>query len=555
MPAPKLASLFTLIVLAWASVAVPAQAAISLDSRDSDDAALLQRLSQSAGGPPLVARHSETGKARFLSMESQRPLWRSSSLAAATPEQASRAFLSIYGLLFGLRGQARELALLRQAQSAGRDFVRFQQLYEGVPVLAGEIVVQTDRDRAVVSANGEILPDPQLSVQPRMAADAAAQNGLAAITKWYGLAASDLQATAPQLWIYNPALLGGPGLRISRLVWRMEIRARGALPIRELVLVDAQTGTVALHFNQIAHAKQRFVCDGKNVIDNDTNENNNCTPAQYVRVEGQSPIGSTDVDLAYDYAGITYDYFFNNFGRDSLDGKGLPLISLVRYCSRDEQCPFENASWNGQQMTYGAGYAAADDVVGHELAHGVTEFTSGLLYYYQAGAINESLSDVFGELIDQADGRGNDSAGVRWRIGEDLPSSTGVIRNMSNPPQFGDPDRMTSSNYDGRQIDNGGVHTNSGVNNKAAFLMSDGGSFNGQTIAGLGAAKVGAIYYTLNIAFLTSGSDYQDLYEALPAACAALAASGAYGLTAADCTQVRKAVRATEMDITPTKAP
>src|SRR5205085_1682189 len=138
----------------------------------------------------------------------------------------------------------------------------------------------------------------------------------------------------------------------------------------------------------------------------------------------------TDADLAYDYAGATYDYYFNNFGRDSLDGKGLPLISLVRYCPRGEACPYENASWDGQQMTYGDGFASADDVVGHELTHGFTEFTSHLFYYYQSGAINESLSDVFGELIDQTDGLGTDTTAVRWQMGEDLPASFGVIRYM-----------------------------------------------------------------------------------------------------------------------------
>jgi Zn-dependent metalloprotease len=562
MPSSKPTSLLVLLAVLWASLAVSAQAAAPFDTSQSGDAALLRQLSQSAGGAARIARHAETGMARFLATDSQQSLWRSNSVAAATAEQASRAFLSIYGRLFGLRAQERELTLTRQAGMAGSDFVRFQQVYQGVPVLAGEIVVQTNRQRAVISANGEIMPDLQLAVQPRLPADVAAQHGLSAIAKAYRLEASDLQATTPQLWIYNPALLGGPGLRQSRLVWRMEISARtSAQPVRELVLVDAQAGTIALHFNQIAHAKQRFVCDDKNVVDTDSNPDNNCTPASYVRVEGQAPTGTPDVDLAYDYAGITYDYYFNNFGRDSLDGKGLPLISLVRHCPRLEPCPFRNAGWDGQQMTYGAGYASADDVVGHELTHGFTEFASHLLYYYQSGAINESLSDVFGELIDQTDGRGNDSAGVRWQLGEDLPASTGVIRDMSNPPQFNDPDRMTSANYtsgisvNGAVVDNGGVHTNSGVNNKAAYLMTDGGTFNGQTIVGLGAAKVGAIYYTLEVAFLTSGSDYQDLYEALPAACEALATNGAYGVSAADCAQVRKAVQATEMDITPPAAP
>ena len=103
-------------------------------------------------------------------------------------------------------------------------------------------------------------------------------------------------------------------------------------------------------------------------------------------------------------------------------------------------------------MYYGTGFTSGDDVVGHELAHGVTEFTSNLFYYYQSGAINESLSDVFGELVDLTNGRGTDTPAVRWQLGEDLPA-IGVIRDMENPrpPAAPDPDRMTSPDYFGRR--------------------------------------------------------------------------------------------------------
>ncbi len=141
-------------------------------------------------------------------------------------------------------------------------------------------------------------------------------------------------------------------------------------------------------------------------------------------------------------SGLTYDFLKNNFGRDSLDDAGLPLISLVRYCPGT--CPYDNANWDGKQMTYGDGYATADDVVGHELDHGFTQFSSNLYYYFQAGAINESLSDVFGELIDLTDGRGTDTQAVRWQLGEDLPAEVGVIRDMKDPTIFGNPDRTGS---------------------------------------------------------------------------------------------------------------
>ncbi len=550
----KLASLLVLMAFLSGSLAVSAQSESFRDPPQPNDSALIAKLDKAAGDGAQIFRHAATGKVRFIGMPSDRPIQQPKSLVAATPEQASRAFLGTYGQLFGLRNPERELRVMQQATLHGRSFVRFQQVYQGVPIVAGELIVQTDQQRAVVSANGEALPDVQISVQPSVAADVAVQHALLAIAKAYHLSPADLHSTTPQSWIFNPVLLGGPGLPISRLVWRMEVTA-AAQPIRELVLIDAHTGGIALHFNQIADAKDRRVCNDNNTVDADGDQDNNCTPDKYVRVEGQGPTNNTDVDLAYDYAGITYDYYFNNFGRDSLDGKGLPLTSLVKYCPYASDCPYKNAFWDGQQMTYGESFASADDVVGHELTHGFTEFTSHLFYYYQSGAINESLSDVFGELIDQTDGRGNDTSTVRWLMGEDLPASIGAIRDMRTPPAFGDPDRTGSAYYSGYASDSGGVHTNSGVNNKAAYLMTDGGSFNGQTVSGLGAAKVGAIYYTLEVAFLTSGSDYQDLYAYLPAACSALAASGAYSITATDCTQVQKAVKATQMDVTPPAAP
>jgi hypothetical protein len=225
----------------------------------------------------------------------------------------------------------------------------------------------------------------------------------------------------------------------------------------------------------------------------------------------------------------------------------------VRYCPNPSSCPYQNAFWNGAQMVYGTGFAA-DDVVGHELAHGVTDFSSSLFYYYQSGAINESLSDVFGELMDQTNGAGTDSAAVKWLMGEDIPG-IGAIRDMEDPGAFGDPDRMTSPNYtaDPNEVDAGGVHSNSGVNNKAAFLMTDGGTFNGRTVTGLGIPKTSRIYYEASVNMLTSASDYGDLAAALQQTCNNLVGTG--GITAADCVEVGDSIAAVEMTTLPPAAP
>ena len=323
------------------------------------------------------------------------------------------------------------------------------------------------------------------------------------------------------------------------------------VPIDELVVVDAETGAVALHFSQIEEALQRRICDADN-----TPTEIPCTAALSVRDEGDPPVADNfdDVNKAYDFAGDTYNFFFDRFGRDSLDDAGLLLRSTVDYCDPFEPCPYANAFWNGQQMAYGDGFAAADDVVGHELTHGVTDFSSSLFYYYQSGAINESMSDVFGEFVDLTNTAGTDTPAVRWLLAEDIPGFPGGIRNMENPPAFNDPDRMTSPLYtaDLNEQDAGGVHSNSGVNNKAAFLISDGQTFNGQTVAGIGVEKAARIYYEVNNSMLTSASDYGDLANALRQACVNLVGSG--GITTADCGEVNQAVAATEMDTDPPAA-
>jgi Zn-dependent metalloprotease len=169
-------------------------------------------------------------------------------------------------------------------------------------------------------------------------------------------------------------------------------------------------------------------------------------------------------------------------------------------------------------MYFGQGYAV-DDVTAHELTHGVTQEESGLIYANASGALNESFSDVWGEFVDLGNGQGTDTANVRWLIGEDMP--IGSIRNMRTPPAFSDPDRLGSSFFipptttPDDTNDFGGVHTNSGVNNKLCFLLTDGESFNGQVVTGMGINRVAGLYYEAAANLLTSGANFTDLYFAL----------------------------------------
>jgi len=520
--------LSTLVLLALVAVSVLAPAAEPVASLKKSGA--------------RITYHRQTGMVNFIGADLAAPIVSRSNVQSALPQQSALSHLQEYGPLFGLRDPANELRTVKtQDNPDGRFTVRFQQMHQGVPVIAGEIMVGMDRNGKLLYMGGGVSPSPKVATQPVLTEAEARAGAVAAVAKWYGVSASSLTAPQAELSVYDPRLLK-PTTLPAHLVWRTEVTNVGLVTIREFVLVDAIMGGISLHFNQIENAKNRLTYDGNStttlpgtLVCNESNPT--CT--------GQI----ADAVSAHKYAGDTYDFYLSRHGRDSLNGLGMTLISTVRHCEAGAPCPFQNAFWNGTQMAYGAGYSAADDVVGHELTHGVTQFTSNLFSYYQSGAINESLSDVWGEFIDQTNGSGTDTPAVKWLMGEDVPGTPGGFRNMANPPAFGDPDTMTSLNYFTGPEDNGGVHQNTGINNKAAFLMTDGGAFNGKTVVGLGIDKVAKIYYEAQTNLLTSGSNYADLYNYLFQACNNLIGSGV--TTAADCTQVRNATDAVEMNLEP----
>ncbi len=206
-------------------------------------------------------------------------------------------------------------------------------------------------------------------------------------------------------------------------------------------------------------------------------------PGTQIRREGDPASGDTAVNEAYDGLGDTFDLYDAGYGRRSLDGKGLPLVASVHYGTR-----YDNAFWDGTQMVFGdgdgtifLGFTRSIDVIGHELTHGVTQYTANLAYSGESGALNESISDVFGVLVKQRVlGQGADQAD--WLVGAELlaPGVNGVaLRSMRAPgtayddPRLGkDPQPATMGGYVYTSSDNGGVHTNSGIPNHAFYLAA-----------------------------------------------------------------------------------
>jgi Zn-dependent metalloprotease len=222
-------------------------------------------------------------------------------------------------------------------------------------------------------------------------------------------------------------------------------------------------------------------------------------PGDVVRVEGAPATGDPAVNEAYDYLGATFDFFWDVYERNSIDDEGLPLNATVHF-GQD----YDNAFWDGERMVFGDGdgelfnrFTIAVDIVGHELAHGVTEDEAQLVYFNQAGALNESVSDVFGSLVKQK-ALSQTAQQADWLIGAGLFTANvnGVaLRSMRAPgtayddPVLGkDPQPAHMRDFVNTFEDNGGVHINSGIPNHAFYLAAT-------QLGGYAWEKAGRIWY------------------------------------------------------------
>jgi len=224
-------------------------------------------------------------------------------------------------------------------------------------------------------------------------------------------------------------------------------------------------------------------------------------PGQAVRAEGQPPVADQAVNQAYDGLGDTFDFYLAAYQRNSIDNAGLALDASVHFGQK-----YDNAFWNGQQMVFGDGdgvifngFTGSVDVIGHELTHGVTGSEANLNYQGQAGALNESMSDVFGSLVKQFSAQPKQTASqADWLIGAGLlaPGIQGVaLRSMKAPgtayndKTLGkDPQPADMAHYVHTTQDNGGVHINSGIPNRAFYLAA-------MQIGGYAWEKAGRIWY------------------------------------------------------------
>jgi Zn-dependent metalloprotease len=223
--------------------------------------------------------------------------------------------------------------------------------------------------------------------------------------------------------------------------------------------------------------------------------NSRSLPGDPVRTEGAPTTGDPAMDEAYDGLGTTYDFYWETLRRNSIDDQGMPLNGHVHYGSR-----FNNAFWDGQRMVFGDGdgvvfnrLTISLDIMGHELTHGVTEKEAQLIYQDQSGALNESVSDVYGSLVKQYHKGKQAAEDADWLIGEGIWADPGrgeALRSMKEPGSAFEGDRQPAhmDDYVNTIDDNGGVHINSGIPNKAFYLAAT-------EMGGYAGERAGFIWY------------------------------------------------------------
>ena len=366
------------------------------------DQSAVSRLRDAASGSVDLRANPATGRVGFARVEGRDADLlpgvsaedRRSAVAKAT------AYVQEFAPAFGARADE-----LRQTEVyAGKAgwSVTFAQSYKGVPVFAGELKAHVDQDGDLTAVNGFVAPDLALDVTPRLSqADASARaletvearpagyedGGPANFTK-------GLQVRKAELVVYR---LGSPRGTDgeARLAWAVEVWNKST--IRESLILDASTGKPLNRWSMIAHALDRKLYEASGTA----------KAPVYTKVyeEGDAFPGTLDEDQQNEVlaTGESYWLFRNTFGYNAWDGEGGAMITV----NNDPTISCPNANWNGVTTNYCSG-VTGDDTVAHEWGHAYTESTSGLIYQWQAGAMNEAYSDIWGETVDMLNDRQNE---------------------------------------------------------------------------------------------------------------------------------------------------
>jgi Zn-dependent metalloprotease len=453
-----------------------------------------------------------------------------------------------------LRSQQLVPRLTREdAMIAGRRHERLAQHHLGVPVFGGELVRQSDL-AGTVSVFGTLYEGVDVSTTPALRSEDAEARVAAQGGRPFG------RRGGPEL-VVLPVDSG------YRLAWRLRAFFARTLALRQ-VFLDAATGATLLEYDD---AQRQQAAVGTGVFGDQKKLSVSSSGSSYTTEDRLRPPLISTYDFRFDtgqlidlldssnplstlspselgrdsdnvwtdgalvdahvYAGYTYDYYFKRHGRRGLDNSDIPVHSITHALRREDWVLYDedvvgsyfaNAFYFGDGiMYYGDGLppsvnyfgqrvnylAGSLDIVAHELTHGVTDYSSGLIYLNESGALNEAFSDMMATATEfefqpeRAD----------YLMGEDV-FTPGGIRSMQNPRSFGDPDHY-SIRFTGTQ-DGGGVHINSGIPNHAFYLAIEGGRHRlGATVQGVGAAnraQIERVFYRAFTSFLAPSATFSQ---------------------------------------------
>ncbi len=353
----------------------------------------IAQMRQAADGSVRVTTESATGKVGFIAARGANADLLPDRLATDTTSAAAKAsaYLDRFGSAFG----AAKGELVQSDVTPGRYgwSVTFEQEYKGVPVFGATLKASLDKAGDLNAISGYAAPGLDLSVDPKVSAADAGARAVDIVaaeppTSDEGAAAdtSGIKAASTDLVVYRTGFLKG---ETGKAVLAYKVEVTNNDNVRDIVLLDAATNKPVNRYSTITEALDRELYE----TSPDT------TP---VWTEGDPFPGTLNEDQQnlVASAGESYWMFANTFGRDSYDGLGATMKTV----NNDPRINCPNANWNGVTTNYCDG-VTSDDVVSHEWGHAYTEYTSGLIYQYQSGALNESYSDVWGETLDQVNGR------------------------------------------------------------------------------------------------------------------------------------------------------
>ena len=427
-------------------------------------------------------------------------------------------------------------ALRKETDEVGYTHEKFQQLYRGVKVDGAEFSVHS-KDGQFDLMTGDYWKIADLDVKPAITASVALNAALTFVgARQYAwddaVKAGFPEYSKPQGEL---VIVADPeGQAAPRLAYKFDIYATEPL-YRAHVYVDARTAAVfqehPLLFdanvpatgNSLYNGSVPFTADftgtlyrlrqtamGSGIqtfnLNHGTNYN---TATDFTSATANFTADGSAVNAHWG-AERTYSYYQSQHGRNSYNNAGGLIKSYVHYSNN-----YVNAFWDGTRMTYGDGDGVTYsplvslDICGHEITHGVTQYSANLTYSNESGALNESFSDIFGEAIENYAAGPND-----WLMGADIfISGSGAIRNMADPNQYADPDTYHGTYWYSGTADNGGVHTNSGVQNKWFYILAHGEAGtndlgNAYNVAGIGIASATAIAYRNLTVYLSPSSNY-----------------------------------------------